>query len=75
MKHILVTGGAGFIGKALLTILSKDTNNNLVSLDNYSTGTEDNHVEGVQYLRGCITEIDKILKSTRCVDIPPSSTV
>ena len=69
MKHILVTGGAGFIGKALLTILSKDTNNNLVSLDNYSTGTEDNHVEGVQYLRGCITEIDKILKSTRCVDI------
>lgn len=50
-KTILVTGGAGFIGSNLCERLVKD-GNRVISLDNYSTGSRDNHVEGVQYYFG-----------------------
>ena len=51
-KTILVTGGAGFIGSHLCESLSQDASNRVVSLDNYSTGSEDNHVAGVEFIRG-----------------------
>ena len=44
----MVTGGAGFIGTNLIKRLLKD-GHNVVSLDNYSTGTEENHQEGGEY--------------------------
>ena len=44
---ILVTGGAGFVGSNLCEALAKDPNNEVYSLDNYFTGSRDNHVEGV----------------------------
>jgi len=44
----MVTGGAGFVGTNLIKRLLKD-GHNVVSLDNYSTGTEDNHQEGCTY--------------------------
>lgn len=37
-RHILVTGGAGFIASALAERLSEDTSNLVVILDNLSTG-------------------------------------
>ena len=46
--NILVTGGAGFIGTNLIKRLLKD-GHNVVSIDNYSTGTEENHQEGCVY--------------------------
>ena len=46
--NIMVTGGAGFVGTNLIKRLLKD-GHNVVSLDNYSTGTEDNHQEGCTY--------------------------
>ena len=49
-KTILVTGGAGFIGSNLCERLVKD--NHVLSLDNYTTGSRDNHVEGVRYYYG-----------------------
>ena len=49
---VLVTGGAGFIGSHLCEELTKHTNNSVYSLDNYSTGTRDNHVNGVVYIEG-----------------------
>lgn len=51
-KVILVTGGAGFIGSHLCEELSKDKNNVIYSLDNYFTGSKDNHVEDVTYIEG-----------------------
>ncbi len=49
MKTILVTGGAGFVGSNLCEELAKDKNNRVISIDNYSTGSKQNHVEGVEY--------------------------
>lgn len=59
MKKILVTGGVGFIGSNLIKALYSQ-NFNVVSLDNYSTGTINNEVEGVKYINKDIENIDDI---------------
>jgi UDP-glucose 4-epimerase len=47
---ILVTGGAGFVGSNLCERLAADPSNTVVSLDNYSTGSKNNHVPNVKYI-------------------------
>jgi len=59
MSKILVTGGAGFVGSCLIRELAKDTQNTICSLDNYFTGTKENHIEGVCYVEGDCCEIAK----------------
>ena len=59
MKVILVTGGAGFIGSHLLEELASSGEYRLYSLDNYSSGSKDNHVPGVEYIEGDTVDIDK----------------
>jgi UDP-glucose 4-epimerase len=61
MKKILVTGGAGFIGSHLCERLIKDKNNEVYSLDNYFTGSEKNHIDGVKYIKGSTIDIDKLV--------------
>jgi len=58
---ILVTGAAGFIGSHLCEELVKDNNNTVYSLDNYSTGSKDNHIPKVSYLEGETSQIDKLV--------------
>ena len=65
MKKILVTGGAGFVGSNLLEELSRDKNNCLTSLDSYFTGKEENHVDGVNYIRGFTWNIDQIFENQK----------
>jgi UDP-glucose 4-epimerase len=57
LKKILVTGGAGFIGSHLCEELIKIKSNKIFSLDNYSTGSQRNHIEGVDYISGSTAQI------------------
>jgi len=54
--NIMVTGGAGFVGTNLIKRLLKD-GHNVVSLDNYSTGKEENHQEGCKYIDADIRDV------------------
>lgn len=56
---ILVTGGAGFVGTNLIKRLLKE-GHEVNSLDNYSTGLKQNEVEGCEYTRGDITDINNL---------------
>tara|TARA_X000000950_G_scaffold215103_1_gene258873 strand:+ start:27541 stop:28401 length:861 start_codon:yes stop_codon:yes gene_type:complete len=59
---ILVTGGAGFVGSHLCEELSKNKENEVSSLDNYFTGSEENHVENVNYINGATSDIRRHVK-------------
>lgn len=59
MKKVLVTGGVGFIGSNLIKELKK-LDFEIVSLDNYSTGSVNNQIENVRYINDDITNIYKI---------------
>ena len=56
MKTILVTGGAGFVGSRLCRRLHAE-GHLVISLDNYFTGSRDNHLEGVEYREGHTKDI------------------
>lgn len=60
-KKILVTGGAGFIGSHLCERLSKNLENEVYSLDNYFTGSINNHVSNVIYIKGDTNNINKLI--------------
>lgn len=59
----LVTGGAGFVGTHLIrALLDRYPDLRVVSLDNYFTGTTDNHVDDPRatYLTGSTVDVHKI---------------
>ncbi|MEN9558301.1 MAG: hypothetical protein RL141_670 [Candidatus Parcubacteria bacterium] len=62
---ILVTGGAGFIGSNLIEALLKKEGVSVISLDDYSTGSEENHLPGARYIRGSTKDIASL------VDVAP----
>jgi len=46
--QVIVTGGAGFVGTNLCKKLV-ELGHKVTSIDNYSTGKKENHIEGVRY--------------------------
>lgn len=62
-KTILVTGGAGFIGSRLCRRLVEE-GHTVISLDNYFTGSKDNHVSGVDYREGHTKDIEILIPET-----------
>ncbi len=63
-KKIIITGGAGFVGSNLINLLIIKTNYNIISIDNYSSGSKKNHIKSkrVKYLRGDTKDIFHLLK-------------
>lgn len=59
-KLVVVTGGAGFIGSHLCEHLVKG-GYRVISLDNYFTGSVENHVEGVEYREGHTKDISRYI--------------
>ena len=60
MKNlIIVTGGAGFVGSNLIRLLINKTNKNIISIDNYSSGSKKNHINNnrIKYLKANTSEI------------------
>ena len=63
-KIIIVTGGSGFVGSNLIKYLINKTNKDIISLDDYSSGTKKNHIKSkrVKYIKGNTKDINNILK-------------
>ena len=53
---ILITGGAGFVGTNLVKRLVEQ-GHEVISVDNYSTGLKENHIDGCEYLQYDIRNI------------------
>ena len=67
IKKILVTGGAGFVGTNLINLLLKKTKFKIISIDDYSSGTKNNHIRNnrLKYYRGNTKNIAEIIKNPR----------
>ena len=63
-KFIVVTGGCGFVGANLIEYLLINTKYNILSLDNYSSGSKKNHLNSkrIKYLNGHTKDINQTLK-------------
>lgn len=58
-KRIVVTGGAGFVGSSLCKVLKKS--NVVISIDNYFTGSKNNHIDGVKYIEDSAENINELI--------------
>lgn len=59
---VVVTGGAGFVGSHLCEELKNNFPKcEVYSIDNYSSGSTDNHIDGVNYFRANTAEIAEII--------------
>ena len=67
MKYVVVTGGAGFIGTNLIRTLVKENKYKIISIDNYFTGNEKNHIKSknVEYVRGNTQNFTKIFNKIK----------
>ena len=68
-KIILITGGAGFVGSNLIKLLIDKTKFKIISLDNYSTGTNKNHIKNkrIKYFNGETKNISQLIKNPKLI--------
>ena len=69
-KKIIISGGAGFVGSNLINLLIKKTSCNIISIDNYSSGSKKNHIKSkrVKYIKGDTKNIFHLIKKTNQIN-------
>ena len=68
MKNLIViTGGAGFVGSNMIKCLLSRTSKNIISIDNYSSGSSKNHIKNkrVTYIKEDTKNISKALNKKK----------
>ena len=68
MKNkIVVTGGSGFVGSNLIKFLLNKTNYDIISIDDYSSGSKRNNIKNkrIKYFKGHTKNISKILNKNK----------
>lgn len=71
-KKILITGGAGFIGSNIIDYLISNNHQNIIVLDNLSTGNLsniENYLSKINLINGDITNFEDCLNATANCDI------
>jgi UDP-glucose 4-epimerase len=68
---IIVTGGAGFVGSNLISLLIKKTNYHIISIDNYSSGFIKNHIKSrkIKYINGDTKIISDLIKEPKKIKV------
>jgi len=66
-KIIIVTGGAGFVGSNLISLLINKTKFKIITIDNYSSGTKKNHIKNkrIKYINGNTKNIFQLIKNPK----------
>ena len=62
-KIIVITGGSGFVGSNMILLLLNKTKYNIISIDNYSSGSIKNHINDkrIKYIKSDTKNIAKTL--------------
>ena len=62
-KIIIITGGSGFVGSNMILLLLNKTRYNIISIDNYSSGSIKNHINDkrIKYIKSDTKNIVKTL--------------
>ena len=62
-KIIVITGGSGFVGSNMILLLLNKTKYNIISIDNYSSGSVKNHINDkrIKYIKSDTKNIAKTL--------------
>ena len=66
-NYLVITGGAGFVGTNLIKKLIRFKNFNIISIDNYSSGSTKNHIKSqrIKYIKNDTKNVEKILNKVR----------